>query len=331
MNQHASAAQQQPAHTPSSAAATDAPTPAPVTVIGLGPMGIALAGTLLRRGHATTVWNRSPEKADALVAQGARRAATVADAVSASPLTVVCLKDYDTLYEAFASVGDALRGRVLVNLNSGTPAQARAGARWAAEHGAACLDGAVMVPPPLVGEPDSVFLYSGARELFEAHRATLASLGDPRYLGADPTLAVLYNAALLDLMYAAMNGFLHAAALVGSAGVAAADFAELAVGWFMPTVIDATLQQQAPELDKGHYPGDVGTLEMNLNALDHIARTCVEQGVHSAQPRLMREIAERAVADGHGGDNYLAVFEVFKKASDERTSTAGQPDSRTEG
>ena len=43
----------------------------PVTVIGLGLMGQALAGTLLRDGHPTTVWNRTPAKAGPLVARGA--------------------------------------------------------------------------------------------------------------------------------------------------------------------------------------------------------------------------------------------------------------------
>ncbi|MFH9686776.1 NAD(P)-dependent oxidoreductase [Streptomyces sp. NPDC017413] len=288
----------------------------PVTVVGLGPMGLALAGALLKNGHPTTVWNRTPEKARDLVARGARLAASVADAVAAGPLTVVCLKDYATLYEVLDPAGDAAAGRTLVNLNSGTPNEAHAAASWAAERGVTYLDGAVMVPPPLVGDPGSVFLFSGPREVFDAHRATLASLGAPRYLGSDPGLAVRHNAALLGLMYATMNGFLHATALVGSAGVRADQFADLAVNWFLPTVVDATLVEQAPDLDAGHYPGDLGTMHMNLNALEHIALTCEEQGVHAGQPRLMREIAAQAIEDGHGGSNYLAVFEVFKKAAE---------------
>ncbi|WP_030666478.1 NAD(P)-dependent oxidoreductase [Streptomyces rimosus] len=287
----------------------------PVTVLGLGPMGLALAEALLEHGHPATVWNRTPEKADSLAAKGVRRAGTVAEAVSASPVTVICLKDYATMYAVLDSAGDALKGRLLVNLNSGTPDEARTAATWANGRGCAYLDGAIMVPPPLVGHPESVFLYSGSRQVFDAHRAALASMGDPRYLGSDPSLAVLYNAALLDMMYATMNGFLHAAALVGSAGVPAATFAGLALDWFMPSVVNSTLTEQAPALDKGDYPGDAGTMEMNLNALEHITRTCAEQGIHSDQPRLMKAIAEQAIAQGQGGKNYLAVFEVFKKAA----------------
>lgn len=282
-----------------------------VTVVGLGPMGTALAETLLRQGHSLTVWNRTPEKADALVAQGAHRAADITEALSTSEVTVLCLKDYDTIYRIFDT--DALHGSVLINLNSGTPAEARAAAKWATEAGADYLDGAIMVPPFLVGHPESVFLYSGSRDVFDKHQATLTTLGDPRYLGTDTGLAVLYNTALLDLMYATMNGFLHAAALASSADVSAETFAELALGWFLPFVVTPSLVEQAPDLDKGNYPGTYGTMEMNLNALDHITRTSVEQGIHADLPRLMKAFGEQATTEGYGANNYLAVFEIFKK------------------
>lgn len=47
-----------------------------VTVIGLGPMGRAMAAAYLDAGYEVTVWNRSPGKDTELVARGARRAAT---------------------------------------------------------------------------------------------------------------------------------------------------------------------------------------------------------------------------------------------------------------
>lgn len=48
--------------------------------VGLGQMGHAIAGNVLAAGHALTVWNRSPDKADDLVAKGAARAASPAEA-----------------------------------------------------------------------------------------------------------------------------------------------------------------------------------------------------------------------------------------------------------
>lgn len=282
-------------------------------------MGLVLAETYLRAGHPLTVWNRTAARADDLVARGAHRAGSVAEAVAAAGVVVVCTKDYESLYDAFGDLkAPEAPGRarpLVVNLNSGTPEEARTATTWADERGFDYLDGAIMVPPPLVGSPGAVFLYSGPREHFDSARPVLETLGDPRYLGPDTGLAVLYNTALLEMMYAQMNGWLHAAALVGSAGVPAADFAELALGWFAPAVLAPEgLREGADELDRGEYPGDLGTLRMNLTAIDHIVRTSREVGVPDDQPRLMREIAERAVAAGYGDLNYLSVFETFRAA-----------------
>ncbi|WP_067530942.1 NAD(P)-dependent oxidoreductase [Nocardia crassostreae] len=285
-----------------------------ISLVGLGPMGVALGAALVRKGHTVTVWNRTPEKADGLVALGARRADTVAAAIAASPITLMCLNDYDTMYEVFGSATAALADRVLVNLNSGTPGEARAALDWASGHGFGYLDGAIMVPPPLIGESHAVFLYSGDRKLFDRHRPVLAELGDPRYLGEDIGLAVLYNTAMLEMMYTTLYGWLHATALVGSAGVSATEFADLAQGWFMPTVLDPeSLARRAPTLDAAEYPGTLGTMVMNLNGLRHITRTSVEQGVHSAQPRFLQEIAERTIAAGYGENGLFSVYETFKK------------------
>jgi 3-hydroxyisobutyrate dehydrogenase len=53
---------------------------AKVAFIGLGNMGRGMAGCLVKAGHEVAVWNRSPGKADALVATGAREAASPREA-----------------------------------------------------------------------------------------------------------------------------------------------------------------------------------------------------------------------------------------------------------
>jgi len=82
---------------------------APVTVIGLGLMGQALAAAFLKDGHPTTVWNRSAQKAEELVAQGATLADSVRDAVAASPLVVVCVSDYAAVHELLDPFGMSWR------------------------------------------------------------------------------------------------------------------------------------------------------------------------------------------------------------------------------
>ncbi len=50
--------------------------------IGLGQMGSAIAANLIKAGHSLTVWNRSPARTEPLVAAGARRAESPADAAT---------------------------------------------------------------------------------------------------------------------------------------------------------------------------------------------------------------------------------------------------------
>ncbi|CAM05786.1 3-hydroxyisobutyrate dehydrogenase-like beta-hydroxyacid dehydrogenase [Saccharopolyspora erythraea NRRL 2338] len=289
---------------------------APVTVVGLGPMGYALAEAFLAAGHPTTVWNRSAHKADPLVAEGAVRAATAAEALAASDLAVVCVADYAAMHAALDHCGTALSGKVLVNLCSGTPQEAREALTWATAHGAGYLDGAIMVPVEVIGTPSSVVFYSGAREPFDAHRNTLDALGGvPRYLGGDAGLAVLHNTALLGLMWATVNGFLHAAALVESGGVGVADFAETAVDWFLPSVTGEILRAEAARIDREEFPGDGGTLAMCLTAIEHIVRTSRDAGISDEVPSQLKALGDRAVAAGYGDENYMSLIKVLRVPS----------------
>ena len=285
-----------------------------VTVIGLGLMGQALAGAFLRDGHPTTVWNRTAAKAEQLVAQGAKLADSAGDAVAASPLVVVCVSDYDAVHELLDPLGEVLDGRVLVNLTSGTSAQARETAEWAARRDSAYLDGAIMAIPPTIGAADAVILYSGPRSAFDQHEATLRCLGAATtYLGVDHGLSSLYDVAVLSLMWSILNGFLQGAALLGTAGVDAATFAPLASKG-IGTVTD-WLSAYAQQIDDGTYPAGDSTIDTHLAAMEHLIHESESLGVNAELPRFIKVLTNQAIADGHGGNGYPAMIEQFPKPS----------------
>ncbi|MEV6328749.1 NAD(P)-dependent oxidoreductase [Streptomyces sp. NPDC051909] len=64
-----------------------------IAFLGLGNMGLPMARRLLDAGHPLTVWNRTPGKADALVADGAVRAADPAEAVAGADVVITMLAD----------------------------------------------------------------------------------------------------------------------------------------------------------------------------------------------------------------------------------------------
>ncbi|WP_030698482.1 NAD(P)-dependent oxidoreductase [Streptomyces albidoflavus] len=287
--------------------------PAAVTVLGLGRMGGALAAAFLAAGHPTTVWNRSPGKADALVVRGARRAGSVAEAVAAAPLVVVCVADDEAVHQLLDPLEGALAGRTLVNLTTGTSAQARANAAWAKERGAAFLDGAIMVVPEDIATDDAVLLYSGPRDAFTPHEPALRALSPAgtTYLDSDPGLAALHDLSLLGIMWGVLNGFLHGAALLGTAGVRAETFAPLAAR--MTTVVAGYVTAAAPEVDAGSHPAGDATLTVHQEAMRHLAEESEALGVNAELPRLFQLLADRAVADGHAESGYSALVEQFRK------------------
>ncbi|RKR87596.1 3-hydroxyisobutyrate dehydrogenase-like beta-hydroxyacid dehydrogenase [Micromonospora pisi] len=292
----------------------------PVTVIGLGPMGRAMAARLIRAGHPVTVWNRTPSRATDLVTAGATLAPNPTAAVAASDVTILSLTDYQAMYDilgptvADAEHRDVLAGRVIVNLSSDTPELSRAASDWAAKQGARFLTGGVMVPAPVVGTPDAYVFYSGPEEVFDAHEPVLRLIGEPKYLGADPGLAQLFYQAHLDVFLSTLSSLLHATALVTAAGVPAVEFLPGALTFLagVPAMIGDAAEQTARQLETGEHPGDLSTVLMMGATADHILRTSEQAGVDLELPRAVKSHYERAVAAGHGTSNWTALYEVIK-------------------
>ena len=64
-----------------------------VGFVGLGQMGCGMAASLLKAGHEVIVYNRTPAKAEPLVAQGARVVASIADACRESVVVTMLAND----------------------------------------------------------------------------------------------------------------------------------------------------------------------------------------------------------------------------------------------
>jgi len=62
-----------------------------IAFLGLGGMGGGMARNLIKHGHSVIAWNRSPEPAAALHADGARIAATPAEAASGAEIAITML------------------------------------------------------------------------------------------------------------------------------------------------------------------------------------------------------------------------------------------------
>ncbi|KDN18382.1 NAD(P)-dependent oxidoreductase [Amycolatopsis rifamycinica] len=276
-----------------------------VGVLGLGRMGAALAGALLGAGHDVVVWNRSPLKAGPLLDRGARLAATPAEAASAD-VVLSCLSTYDTQQPVL----EAASPKVLVNLTSGTPEQARDVAKWAASAGVEYVDGVIMAVPQGIGTPAAQILYSGSETTFSAQRDVLEVLGKPIFVGEDAGMAALYDLSLLAMMWSTMAGYLHALALVGTEGVTPEQFAPVASAW--QAAVGGFLPRIGEQVASGDYATDVSALDINAAGLAMLVETSRAQGISTAVPAVLRELFDRAIAAGHGAHAIASVIEEIR-------------------
>lgn len=287
----------------------------PVSLIGLGPMGRAMVRSLLAAGHPVTVWNRTSSRATSLVAEGARLAAAPADAVAASDLVILSLTDYQAMWDVLEDATATLAGRTLANLSSDTPEKTREAATWARSHGASFLAGGVMVPAPMVGTDLAYVYYSGDVEAFEAHRGALAHIGEPRFLGGDPTRAQLMYQAHLDVFLTTLSGILHATALVGTAGITAEAFLPEVMQLFraIPDMIAADgIEALGARIDAGEHPGeDSSTIMMGATA-DHIRAASGSAGIDIALPAAVQAHYHRAIDDGHGAQGWTRIIDGIR-------------------
>lgn len=201
-----------------------------VTVIGSGAMGSAIARRFLAEALNVTVWNRTPAKAQALVADGAVAVGNLSEAIRASQRIVVCVIDYTASNQLFEQPGiaDALDGRSVIQLTGGTPANAAQAGDFMQECQADYLDGAIMCYPADLGGKASQVLVAGPKTEYEKWTGTLSCLAqDLRYVGANVRAAKTLDMALLSRFVGLKFSALHGAHICESEGVSLSELAGL--------------------------------------------------------------------------------------------------------
>lgn len=281
-------------------------------VLGLGRLGAAVADCLARAGVPLTVWNRNPARAYAF-GDRARLGASAAEACGDAELIVLCLADYHAGIEVMEDVSGEveLDDKTLVQLGSGTPADARSMNAWTGMHGMHYLDGAPLTLAGNLGTPQASVFFAGDEARFERFRATLLALGGGvRHLDEAIGAAATLQAALLDYYYGATFAMLHGAALCESEGVSLLDFFQ-GVKALAPTLSD-TADRARGMIDRENYAGVGAPLAAHIAALRPLQRLAHDNEVEPRLPDLLMAGLRRAAA-GHGDEDIAALYEVLRR------------------
>src|ERR1700675_4979521 len=194
-----------------------------VGFIGLGLMGRPMAANLLKAGYDVTVWNRTASRADELVAQGAKRAATTREVAAASEVVFTIVSDPPALESVLWGEDGVFaglrRGSVLVESSTVSPGLEKRAAAAAAALAAEFLDAPVTGGTWGAEKGELVFMVGGEASTLKRVEPLLGAMGKRWFhlgrVGAGQTVKLAMN-LLLNLQ---VEAFAEALALVTRAGV----------------------------------------------------------------------------------------------------------------
>jgi 3-hydroxyisobutyrate dehydrogenase-like beta-hydroxyacid dehydrogenase len=231
---------------------------AKIGVIGLGLMGRPMAMNVLKAGHPVTVWNRTPSRADELVAAGATLAKSPRDAAAAADVLITMVSDppalEQVLWGADGKEGGALAalkaGSAYIDSSTVSPALARKIAEACAQRGVKFLDAPVTGGDWGAKKGELVFMIGGDAETLKRVEPILAVMGKRWFHlgpnGAGQTIKLAMN-LILALQ---VDALAEAMALVTRAGLKGESLVEVMQSSMARSGV---LDVKAPNLLKGEY------------------------------------------------------------------------------
>jgi len=226
-----------------------------VGLIGLGLMGKPMGRNLLKAGFPLVVWNRTRERADDLIRDGAKWAPNPHETAAQSDVLITIVSDppavEQVLWGDHGAMDGLRKGVLYIDSSTVSPALARKVA-------AACSDRAVdYLDAPVTGgtwgaeKGELIFMIGGKAEVVERAKPVLDAVGKRFFLlgpnGAGQTVKLAMN-MILALEVEALA---EALALVSKAGVRGERLIEVMQSSMARA---AVLDVKAPQMLKGDYP-----------------------------------------------------------------------------
>jgi 2-hydroxy-3-oxopropionate reductase len=284
-----------------------------VGFVGLGLMGRPMALNLLKAGFPLVVHSRSRPPVDALVAAGAREAASPAEVARCCGVIITMVPDSPDVQRVLAGPGgvfEAVReGTILVDMSSISPEVTRQLASQAAQLGATLLDA-----PVSGGEIGAIdgklsIMVGGDRAAYDRVLPILSAMGNPERIihigdsGAGQVCKLCNQLAIGGTLAVVAEGF----ALARKAGVNPAKVREALLGGFAASRV---LEVHGERILKRNYvPGFRSRLfhKDMANALEAARRHDVPAPVSAAVQQLVNAV----LAAGRGDDDYAALATVI--------------------
>jgi 3-hydroxyisobutyrate dehydrogenase len=284
--------------------------------LGLGTMGAAMAGHLVRSGRPVTVWNRTPGRAKELVEAGATEAGTPAAVTAASDVVLLCVSDTPDVEAVLFGPGGvsegAQRGLLVIDCSTIAPGATRAMAGRLAELGVDLADAPVSGGSEgaqkatltiFVGAEPAVF--ERARPILETIGRTITHVGP---VGSGQAVKAVNQVILAGTYLGVAEGIVLALKagldvdqVVGALGGGAAQ------SW--------VLANRSGRMLANDYPLGF-KVALHLKDLGIALGLAAESGVELPVTELCAEIERGLVDGGHADDDISAIARRIRALAD---------------
>ena len=229
---------------------------------------------------------------------------------------IVNISDYKTTRQLLEQpdIETALRGKIVVQLSSGTPKEAREMDSWARRCGISYLDGAILGSPIGIGTSACTMFYSGPEEVFNRAKPILMAFGHRTvFVGHPIGHASAFDVAVLTFGVSAMLGFLQGQVVWESENLPTGGFLETVKG-LMPTM-ESIFTDMSRRVSSKNYSGDQASLEAYSVVTKQHVSWCQDRGSDHTIPDAYLNLMERAIQAGKGRADFACLFEILSVAA----------------
>lgn len=284
-----------------------------IGMIGLGLMGSAIARNVLRRGFELTVHaHRSRDALNALVAEGAREAASAADLARNSDVVLICVTGTPQVRDVFHRQGGVLEGAhaglIVVDSSTSDPVFATEAVEALRAKGAAFVDAPVNRTPKEAVEGRLNVLAGGDAQAVDALRPLFAAYSETvHHLGAHGSG---YRAKLIHNYIAQANSAVVAEAF-GTAAKAGLDLAAFADVCRLSGGHSKSFDRLVPYLLNGDDSGQQFALRNAAKDMRSYAALATDMSSTAIVAEAVRQVYVLACNLGHGEEFVPHLFDVY--------------------
>ena len=283
--------------------------------IGLGAMGRHMAQHLMKGGHQLGVWARRADSAAPLVAAGAKRYDSPAALAAASDVVftmVMASSDFEAVVTGPGGIIEgAKRGSVVVDMETISPAVARAVAETLAGKGIDMLDAPVSGGPMGAEQASLSIMVGGTSEVFERIKPLFACMGKTIIRVGDSGAGQITKACNQLALLVTTQGVAEALHLAGRLGADPAKVREVMLGGVAASRVMELFGKRMVERNFANGI-DTRLYHKDLGIVLELARAA---GIESPAGAVVMQEINTLMAQGRGQDDLAALITVLEHMS----------------